>query len=228
MSERFSLIKTEGTLPEKRILPRYPFSFMTFKSSRNNTHAFEVADISEGGMRIELKNGSHKYRPGDEASGEIHWRSHKLHIFGRVAWTRSQSLGIEFNEQMSKNVCDMLQIEHILQSLRPIHTTAVNINIPNNLKYWLQTDGPVEIFFWVHSDGEFKRVQYCIFEKYFEWEDGQGLRTGIIASRKNLDSPLCQEDEFTIQFDEFAKTEVVELVGCISQQLPQIYSLLKQ
>lgn len=220
MTERFNLIKTEGSLPEKRVLPRYPFSFMTFKSSSQNSHAFEVADISDGGMKLELKDGSHQYRPGDDASGEIHWRNHKLNIIGRVAWTRSQSLGVEFNEQMANNVRDMLQVENVLHSLRPIHATGVDMNIPNNLKYWLRTDGPVEIFFWVHSDGEFKRVQYCLFNKYFEWEDGQGLRTGVITGRKNIESPLNQEDEFTIQFDEVANAETVELVGRISQKLP--------
>lgn len=221
MTERFNLIKTEGNLPEKRVLPRYPFSFMTFKSSSQNNHAFEVADISEGGMRLQLKDGSHQYRPGDDASGELHWRKHKLSVIGKVAWTGAQSLGIEFNEQMAINVRDMLQIENVLSSLKPIHATGVDLNIPTNLKYWLRTDGPVEIFFWVHSDGEFQRVQYCLFDKYLEWEDGQGLRTGQIVGRKNIESPLNQEDEFTIVFDEGVQGTTVELVGRISEKLPQ-------
>lgn len=221
MTERFNLIKTEGSIPEKRVLPRYPFSFMTFKSSSQNTHAFEVADISEGGMRLQLKDGSHQYRPGDDASGQLHWRGHKLSVIGKVAWTSSLSLGIEFNQQMGEEVKDMLQVENVLPSLKPIHATGININIPSNLKYWLRTDGPVEVFFWVHSTGQFQRVQYCIFNKYFEWEDGQGLRTGKIVNRRNIESPLNQEDEFSISFDEVASDEVVDLVGRISQGLPE-------
>lgn len=220
MSERLNLIKTEGALPEKRVLPRYPFSFMTFKSSSQQEHAFEVADISPGGMRLQLKDGSHQYRPGDDASGELHWRKHRLSVFGKVAWTKAQSLGIEFSAQMSHEVNQMLHIENMLPSLRPIHTTGVDINIPSNLKYWLRTDGPVEVFFWVHSDGDFKRVQYCIYDRYFEWEDGQGIRTGQIVNRRNIESPLNQEDEFSIAFDEDVNDNTIDLVGRISEGLP--------
>lgn len=221
MTERLNLIKTEGSIPEKRVLPRYPFSFMTFKSSSQADHAFEVADISQGGMRLALKDGSHSYRPGDDAAGELHWRQFKLNIMGRVAWTQARALGVEFNEKIANEVKELLNVENVLNSLRPIHTTAVDLNIPSNLKYWLRTDGPVEIFFWVHRDGEFSRVQYCIFDKYFEWEDGKGIQTGVVVGRKNIESPLNQEDEFTINFDESVNDETVQLVSHITSNLDE-------
>jgi hypothetical protein len=44
-------------------------------------------------------------------------------------------------------------------------------------------------------------VQVLFLETFVEWEDGVGLKTGRILSKRNVDSPLLTEDEWVFHID---------------------------
>jgi hypothetical protein len=225
MQRQFNLIKNDLGQHEKRILPRFPFCYLIFKTHDQHSPVFEVKDISHSGMQISLKNGTHGYEEGRVLKGNINWHGNELEISGKVMWKTSTRMGIEFekNSKASKEIGDFLSIKNIVNSLRPIHKSNIGLEIPARLKYWLRGDGPVEIFVWQHSDGELSKIQILLMENFVEWEDGMGLRTGRALSKRNADTPLITEDEYVFQMDLQTSSERVEFALKIISDVPNDY-----
>ena len=202
MERSFNLIKNEKHREEKRVFPRFPFCFLTFKIG---DQVFEIKDISQTGMQLALKDGGHKIPKDQQVSGVAHWMGKEISLQGQVKWTTSKRLGVKFeNDQKFKNkIADFLSIDNIVQTLKPLHRPEFELELPRKLKYWLRADGPTEIFLWCHDDGEFSRFQFMIMDTFIEWEDGEGLQTGKVLSKRNVDTPLICEDEivFAIEND---------------------------
>jgi len=204
MESHLNLIKTDFKEVEKRVLPRFPFSYLTFKGKKEAKKVFEVKDISFSGMQLCLKDGGHIYVPGNEVLGKLHWHGVEVNITGRVQWVNGQRLGVEFLEEDANysNLKDFLSYESLSQKLKPLHKVEMDLELPNNLKYWLRADGPVEIFIWNHNDGESSRFQIILMEQFVEWEDGKGLVTGRVLTKRDVETPLVASDEFVFQMDQ--------------------------
>ncbi len=202
MERRFNLIKSDFEKHEKRVLPRFPFCYLTFKADENS-RVYEVKDISHTGMQLSLKDG-HEFQEDHSLRGSIHWMGQNLDVSGTVKWHTPHRLGVEFlkKRELLDKVQNFLNIKEVVKHLKPLHKVAEGLEIPARLKYWLRSDGPVEIFVWQHADGELSKVQILFFEVFVEWEDGVGLKTGRILSKRNVDSPLITEDEWLFQIDQ--------------------------
>ncbi len=203
MERRFNLIKSDFEKHEKRILPRFPFCYLTFKSDET-ARVYEIKDISHTGMQLSLKEENHDFKEDYVLKGHIHWLGRNLDISGIVKWHTQNRLGVEFAKKRDvlEKVQNFLQIEEIVKKLKPLHKVEDGLEIPARLKFWLRSDGPVEIFIWQHNDGEIAKCQVLFFETFMEWEDGQGIKTGRILSKRNVDSPLLTEDEWVFQIDQ--------------------------
>ncbi|MBT3984458.1 MAG: PilZ domain-containing protein [Bacteriovoracaceae bacterium] len=216
MDRAFNLIKSEFLTHEKRLLPRFPYCYMTFKA-KGPEHVFEVSDISVTGMQLSLRDGKHELDFGDAISGTLHWSGLEHTVTAKVRWLTNSRLGVEFdwdnsNAEMSKFLC----AENIAKNIKPIHQFAgdqLEIEIPGSLKYWLRADGPMEVFVWTHSDGEFSKVQIIMMQNFIEWEDGQGLSTGRTLSKRDMDTPLIHEDEFVFKMDSEVDTNKMDFSG---------------
>jgi hypothetical protein len=57
-------------------------------------------------------------------------------------------------------------------------------------------------------------------ETFVEWEDGQGLKTGRILSKRNVDSPLINEDECVFRMDQSAEEEKLNRVKDLVELIP--------
>jgi hypothetical protein len=203
MDRHLNLIKSEQASEEKRILPRFPFCFMIFKLSDTNTRTFEVKDISHSGMKIELKNGEHSVNAHDQVKGTLHWSGSDISVGGNIVWHKENELGVEFikNPKLQEDINKFLSIPNIVKNFKPLHQEQFGLDIPTNLKFWLRADGPLELFIWQHSDGELAKVQFVLMENFVEWEDGQGLKTGKVKSKRSIETPLLNEDEFIFELD---------------------------
>ena len=226
MERHLNLIKTEFKELEKRVLPRFPFTYLTFKNegeSQADQKVFEVKDISFTGMQLSLKDGDHKYIPGADISGIIHWRGATLDTKGKVKWVKGHSLGVEFieDENMSTEVKNFLSIDNIVAGMKPIHKSGLELETPANLKYWLRADGPFEIFIWCHPGGELSRFQIILMENFVEWEDGVGLKSGRVLTQRDLDTPLSLEDEFVFSMDEGVDMEKIRFTLDIIERLSE-------
>jgi hypothetical protein len=203
MERRFNLIKSDFEKHEKRILPRFPFCYLTFKSD-DTSRVYEVKDISHTGMQLSLKDDGHEFKDDHALKGHIHWLGKNLDIAGTVKWHTQNRIGIEFikKRDVLEKVQNFLQIEELVKRLKPLHKVSDGLEIPARLKYWLRADGPVEIFVWQHGDGEIAKIQILFMETFVEWEDNVGLKTGRNLSKRNVDSPLVTEDEWVFQIDQ--------------------------
>lgn len=226
MERRFNLIKSDFEKHEKRVLPRFPFCYLTFKSD-DTSRVYEVKDISHTGMQISLKDENHVFAEESLLKGSIHWLGQNLDITGTVKWSTSNRLGVEFakRREVQEKVHNFLDIKEMVKRLKPLHKVDGGLEIPPRLKYWFRSDGPVEVFIWQHGDGEIAKLQTLLLETFVEWEDGVALKTGRILSKRNVDSPLLTEDEWVFKLDQDVDGDklikVKELINLIPQdQLP--------
>lgn len=219
MERHFNLIKNDLGKHEKRVLPRFPFCYLTFKSQKQ---VFEVKDISFSGMQMGLKDGLISYKTGDKVSGTIHWLGKEISLEGKVVWVTEHRAGVEFNQTSSfeRAIKDFLSVKNISQSFKALHKANIGLEIPARLKYWLRGDGPMEIFVWQHGDGELSKFQILLMEHFVEWEDGQGLKTGRALSKRNLDSPLMTEDEYLFAIDDKNDQSKVNFAVEVLNHLP--------
>lgn len=203
MERRFNLIKSDFEKHEKRVLPRFPFCYLTFKSD-DNSRVYEVKDISFTGMQLSLKDEDHDFKEDHMMKGHIHWLGKNLDISGTIKWQTASRIGIEFvkKREVLDKIQNFLEIEEMVKRMKPLHKVDGGLEIPARLKYWLRSDGPVEVFVWQHNHGAISQVQILFLETFVEWEDGVGLKTGRILSKRNVDSPLLTEDEWMFHIDQ--------------------------
>jgi hypothetical protein len=188
MQGHLSLIKTGTQDLEKRVFPRFPFSYLLFKVSNGDKHAFEVKDISYSGMQLCLKDGGHPYKSGEVISGSLHWRGKLLQVEGPVQWVKGQRLGVAFNESkdFDDEIKNFLSVKNIVASMKALHNADMELEMPGDLKFWLQADGPVEIFVWQHSGGNIAKFQMIMMDSFVEYQDGKGLRSGRILTKRDV------------------------------------------
>ncbi len=222
MENHLSLIKTGHQDIEKRILPRFPFNYLIFKSSDHDTRVFAVKDISFSGMQLSLKDGGHKYKIGEKLSGELHWKGANLTLEAQVKWVHGQRLGVKFSNegQFDSNIKNFLSISNIIKSMRPLHQSTMDLELPMGLRYWLQADGPVEIFVWCHGQSDISRFQLIMMDSFVEYQDGKGLKSGHVVTMRDLDTPLVKEDEFVFEMDERLNDDRLKFAREIVTHLP--------
>lgn len=203
MSAHLNLVESDFEKLEKRVLPSFPFCYLTFKSSDESTNTFEIKDISYSGMQIALRNGEHTFKNNDTVHGHIRWGNREVEINGNVKWSKPTRLGVEFSTSAKgrDEIDQFLKIESLASYLKPVHQVDYGVDLPAKLKYWLRADGPVEVFIWQHADGELAKFQILIMENFVEWEDAKGLKTARVISKRDVDTPLINEDEFVFKID---------------------------
>lgn len=223
MERQFNLIKTGTPEVEKRIFPRFPFSFLIFRAEEaGRERIFEVRDISYTGMQISLKDGQHRFVQGDAVGGTLNWRGHTLLTKGVVKWVKGAKLGIAFSDDASlkEAIKSFLCIDNIISSMRPLHESHFSVELPPQLKYWLRADGPFEIFVWMHGSGNISRFQILMMKDFVEWEDGKGVKTGLVVTERDVDTPLMSEDEFVFEMDEGAAEGKIDFAMRVIEALP--------
>ena len=221
MERHLSLIKTDFLDLEKRVFPRFPFGFMIFKDIKSQKMVFEVKDISLTGMQMAIKDGIHSYKIGDQIEGILHWRNSNLTLVAKIKWARGSHIGVAFDSSISfeDKMRKFLSFENIVSHILPLHLSEIEMDLPNNLKYWLKADGVLDLYVWEHSRLGASRFQIIMMEHFIEWEEGVGLKTGRVMTQRNLETPLFSEDEFVFQIDESVNVEKVEIALGVIRKL---------
>jgi hypothetical protein len=218
LARQFTLVKG-GMKPEKRLFPRFPFCLMTFKSHHDECqHAFEIKDVSPTGMQLFLRDGHHHFKSGNVIEGVIHWGQGPVDNFsikGKVRWSSALRIGIEFSDEkkFATEFQKFFSLERILSHLKPVHDLNLSMEVPANLKYWLHADGPIEIFLFEHNDHEKSRFEVIYYDTFVEWTDGEGLKTGKVLTKRDIDTPLVSDEEFVFQADGAVDQEKLTKIG---------------
>ena len=227
LMRHLSLVESDFEELEKKTLPRFPFCYLTFKH-QSGDQVFEVKDISFSGMQLGLKSGGHDFNKDDQIAGNLQWVDRNISIAGNVKWTTDNRLGVEFSSsnQTRSEMSSFLEVSSITKLLKPLHKIDHDIDTPSNLKTWLRADGPFEVFTWQHNDGEFARFQILMMENFVEWEDGKGLKTARVISKRDIDTPLMTEDEIVFKIDAGLDSDKIDMAknllkGLSSDQLSE-------
>jgi hypothetical protein len=209
MAEQFQVYtnKDFAQPSEKRVLPRFPFAYLFFRTSRNNKDiTCHVHDISYEGMQIELMTDESEFRIGQDASGEINWLGETLKVSGKIKWVYQKRAGIEFqldgpNLNLLKK---LLASEAISKQFKPIHEILPKVRpdfeLPQDLFLWLRAEGPFEIFAW-KKNNEIYRFQILMLNQFVEWRQELDQLTGHIQFRRESELPLTLEKECLFVFD---------------------------
>lgn len=226
MERQLSLIKNHLGGHEKRLLPRFPYSAMTFRRPQD-VHVYEVKDITSSGMQLGLK-GPIPCQRKEVIEGHIHWHGEDLALSAQVEWVAKERMGVSFllAGNKAEELAKFISPASVARHLRPLHKMDLFMDLPVHLKHWVRADGPHEIFMWCHTDGEFSRIQCIVREHFWEWEDGGVAKTGRLVSKRDMDTPLMTEDEFIFLMDPEYKVErakhITELLGHLTEEhLPQ-------
>jgi hypothetical protein len=227
MERHLSLIKTDYQDLEKRVFPRFPFGQMVFKDIGIENLVYEVRDISLTGMQVTFRDGAHHYSKGSKITGRLQWRNSFIDVKGKIEWASGNSIGLSFDSNIKFEIemKNFLSYDNIVSHIKPIHKTNLDIEIPNDLKYWLRSDGVLELFVWELKTIGISRFQVLIMEHFIEWTEGVGVKTGKVMTQRNLETPLGLEDEFIFQIDDGVNISKVEIaLGIIKkiseEQLP--------
>ena len=213
METKLNLIKSlnEDQHKSKVVLPHFPFCYLTFKCSASPL-AYEVTDLSYTGMQLSLKNGEHSIND-HHIKGELHWHGEALAIEAEVKWQTNSRMGVEFSKKSngSDPIENFLNLDRMAKNMRAVHKMDIPIEFPAKLKFWLRADGPLELFVWRYDHSEISKFQFLLLNHYIEWTDGQGLKTGKLFSKRDLNTPLIDEDEFTFIMDQAIQQERLNL-----------------
>ena len=216
--------KRDRQKTEKRVFPRFPFSSLVFKeSNKKQEHAFEVNNISFSGMQLNLKDGNHDHKEGDLIVGILSWKGSQMEVKGRIKWAKQSRLGMAFEDHthFRKKLRSFFSVENIVDKIKAVHHINMNLELPGDLKYWLRADGLVEIFVWRHQGGDISRFQIVLIDHFVEWMDGKGIHTGLITNRLSQETPLKEEDEFTLKMDEELSGETLSFARDIVDHLTE-------
>ena len=220
-----SLIKNDR-IREKRVVPRFPLKTMAWKCESISSHALLVKDISYTGMQIGCAGEVERLIIGETYKGILKWGGDHLELKGKVRWVKNEQgstvFGVEFDTSngLAVELKNFLRIGQISKRMRLINRDDFSVETPSDLKYWLKSDGPGEIFFWQHRDGEFSKIQLLILDKLIEWIDGEGLKTGLLVENRNIESPLSPKEEILFDMDEQIDLESLQLARDLISDLP--------
>jgi len=216
MERHLNLVIDPLSRREKRVLPRFPYTFLLFKESCQKL-TFAIVDVSHTGMQLLLKNGELKLSVGEILNGTLCWNQNSHTLQSTIKWIvhtdHETRLGVAFLPESIEKIATLLDIERLTLSVRPLHHENELVNFPDNLKYWLRADGPCELFVWRHPHGEFARFQVIILDQFIEWEDGLGIKTGKIKSIRDVETPLSSQDELYFDCDDEMAPERVCLAN---------------
>ncbi len=213
MERHLSLIKTDYTEMEKRVFPRFPFGLMVFKDKSKEGIVYEVKDISLSGMQLSFRDGNISFNRGEKISGKLQWRQESIELKGKIEWVRGQEIGLSFDSSIAfeTEMRSFLSYENIVSHIKPLHKTNLDIDVPNNLKYWLKSDGVLEVFVWELKTSGVSRFQILLMEHFIEWTEGEGIKTGKVMTQRDLETSIGLEDEFVFKIDPNISDDKIEM-----------------
>ncbi|MBF0205572.1 MAG: PilZ domain-containing protein [Oligoflexia bacterium] len=231
IDRHFTLIKEEHPRREKRVFPLFPYSFLTFKSSSAcscGELTFEVSEISTSGMQLSLHNGTHQLKTKDKLVGTLHSKDTEIKLNAQVCWSSENKIGLTFpkNDEMYAHLKNFLDPKNIACRPKPLHILCENklgVELPPNLKFWLQTDCLLEIFVWQHSNNELSHFQIIYLKNFVEWRDGVGIKTGKTISKREIETPLSKESELTLDIDDDCDVRAIAEAQTIASLIPEKY-----
>lgn len=215
MEKILNLIKNEASPELVRNFPRFPFTYMVFKCAQS-AETFEIQDISESGMQISLKSGELSLGKNSQVTGNINWNGDTLQIEATVVWVKGMRAGLRF---VNCSLHEFLSLARFAQNMKDITAMDMDLSLPRDLSLWLRSDGPCELFVWIDNNHNYSEFQIVFMDRYVEWSDGEGVKTGRVISKRDLQTPLLSQDQYIFKTDSPTQRNTLQTAQQILQEL---------
>lgn len=167
---------------ERRIWPRLTLSTEQFKLSRtdgNPPKIFGVADVSVKGLALRIVDPEDLvlFSIGASVEGTLNLRRQKYPISARVRHVGKDLIGCEFvgmDHSVEKALLHMLDPKKIGEELKPIPTQDLNL--------WYHGTSGTEFMIFRAYDGTITKLSILVLGNLIQWQEEQGLMTGVVES----------------------------------------------
>lgn len=161
----------------------------------NEQNILVIRDISAHGFSSDVSDQAYlKFIVGDIYDGRMKYFQ-ELHDFKiKLNWKRSKVLGfelIEMSDSGSKFISRIIKPIQIAQNIKEI-TLSSNKDKPSN-EVWMQCKkNMIDLHIWFKDDSVIEAWDFTIGDRYTQWDENNGLRTGAISYSQMQADPLNQ------------------------------------
>lgn len=170
--------KNDASGAERRLLPRLTLSHEQFRLDATGK-LFSVADLSLKGMAVRVveREDLVHFTVGRELTGILNLRREKYPVQARVRHIGKDLVGCEFHD-LTKDVetalARTLDPKVLGQEMKPVPS--------NDLGIWYHGTSGTEFMIWRDYDGRQTKLAILVLGNLVQWDEEQGLQTGVVKS----------------------------------------------
>ena len=172
-----------------RVVPRFPLPKEKMKFVFDEGEKiFAVRDISTRGLGISLLefDESLYFSPNYRCQAELKIDGEPMLVRVRVARVNAWSVGFEFEElspDQQERIRSFVDPLHIGATLKPVDKRGAPEAFNQGLGAWYHGEAATDLYLWNDSRGGLQRALLCSGQRYWEWEEGNGVSTGNLERR---------------------------------------------
>ena len=175
-NDPFKSLETTNPV-ERRTWPRLTLSTEQIRLSDGKIYG--VADISATGMAIRILNSNDliHFSVGALIEGHLNIRRQKYPVRARVRHVGKDLVGCQFDSltpDVQKTLNQMLDPSLIGAGLKPIPT--------QDLHLWYHGSSGTEFMIYRAYDGTIQKISILVLGNLVQWQEEQGLITGVVES----------------------------------------------
>lgn len=161
---------------ERRRIPRLSLSGTQFRLQANGK-VFAVADLSDGGMALQVLDPADLvlFPVGMKLEGKLNLSGEKHRVTAKVRHLGTDLVGCEF-EELEGTVRKALN-----QALSPASMGHELRLIPSSSQQgalWYHGPFGTDLLLWRDANGDLTRIRLFCLGQYIQWESADGLSTG--------------------------------------------------
>jgi len=175
---------------ELRNVPRFPLPKEKMKFVLGDSErVFAVRDISSRGLGISLIEfgDSVLFPEGHQCQAELKLDGKPLMVNLRVTRVSAWSVGFVFedlNRDQQDQIDAFVDPLHIGSSLRQVDRRGAPEAFLQGMSAWYHGDSATDLFFWNDQRGGLQKALFCIGQRFWEWEESNGVATGEVRRQE--------------------------------------------
>lgn len=175
---------------ELRTVPRFPLPKEKMKFVLGDSErVFAVRDISSRGLGISLMEfgDSVLFPEGHQCQAELKLEGAPIVLNVRVTRVSAWSVGFVFEdltEEQQDQINAFVDPLHIGSSLKQVDRKGAPDAFLQGMSAWFHGDSATDFFFWNDQRGGLQKALLCIGNRFWEWEENNGVTTGDVRRQE--------------------------------------------
>lgn len=175
---------------EMRVVPRFPLPKEKMKFVfEEGERVFAVRDISVHGLGISLLDfGESLFFPqGYRCQAELRLDDSPFLVGVTVARVNAWSVGFVFDaltDEQKDRIEAFVDPLRIGSTLKLVDKQGAPDAFLQGMSAWYHGDSGTDFYFWNDTRGGLQRALLCIGNRFWEWDAGDGVRTGEVRRQE--------------------------------------------